>query len=103
MLEHRDVEARIVEDLGDRRVGEQLDQVRRFLEVGGNLHHVGTAIAGRQLHHAEPVAARIQPHRFGVDRHLPRVAREVGQVAPMQSNGHGWVLVAKIPAKRRPP
>ena len=32
---------------------------------------------------------RLEPHRFGVDRDRAGVARQVGQVAAMQADGHG--------------
>jgi hypothetical protein len=70
-------------------------QVRRVGVTLGNLHHVGAAVAGRELHHAEPVAVRVQPHGLGVDRHRAGVAGQVGQIAAMQAYGHacqnlGW-------------
>ena len=57
--------------------------------LGRNLHDVGRAVAGRKLHHAEPVAPRVEAHRFGVDRDRGTgVARQVGKIAAMQADGH---------------
>ena len=53
-----------------------------------DLHDVGAAVAVRHLHHAEPVAMRIEPHGLGIDRHRIRVAGQIGQVAAMQADGH---------------
>ena len=47
-------------------------QIRRAIgRISGmrwNLHHVGGAVAGRQLNHAKPVAVEIEPHGLGIDR-----------------------------------
>ena len=91
--DHADVEAREVEDLQDLRIGHQLLEVRRRNVVRRNLHHVGRAVARRELHDAEPVALGVEPHRFGVDRNSGAgVARQIGQIATVQANGHGDVL-----------
>ena len=58
LVEHRDIEAREVEDLEFRGIGEQPLEVRRAADLAADLHHVGRAVAGRELHHAEPVAMR---------------------------------------------
>jgi len=87
--EHGDIKATVVEDLGHRRVGQQP------LEVGGvvggavQAHHVGFAIAVRELHHAQGVAAQAQAHRLRIDRHRRRAGqRAVRQVALMLEGGH---------------
>ena len=55
----------------------------------GNLNHVGGAIARRDLHHAQPIAVQIKAHGFGVDGdRTAAVAREIGQVAAVQADGH---------------
>src|SRR6266851_5306659 len=47
------------------------------------------AVAGRELHHAQPVAVRIEPHGLGVDRdRAAAVMREVRQIAAVQADGH---------------
>ena len=69
-------------------VGEQALEIGRRVLSGGDLHHIGGAVAGRELHHAEPVAVGVEPHGLGVDRHRARVGRQVGQVAAVQADGH---------------
>ena len=84
-----DIKARIVENFGDLGVGEQLDQIGRLAGILGNLDHIGTAIAGRQLDHAKAVAMGVQAHGFGVDGHFtPVIIGQVGQVATVQSDSH---------------
>ena len=67
------IEPREVKDLRHLRIGQQRLQVRRVGDalavIPRDLHHVGAAVAVRQLHHAEPVAMRVQPHGLGIDRH----------------------------------
>src|SRR5262249_33653813 len=88
-LQHTEIEAGEMKDLENRPVGEKLGQIRRCARACRDLHHVGGAVARRQLHHAQPIADRIKPHRFGVDRHgVAAVAREVGQIAAMQADSH---------------
>ncbi len=76
------------------RIGHQLLQVRRLDVVRRDLHHVGRAVAGRQLHDAERDRAWDRgPMRFGVDRDgRCVVARQIGKIATVQANGHGDVL-----------
>ena len=60
-------EAAKMEDLGQPFfVAKQRGEVRRLRLALVDLDHVGRAVAGRQLHHAEPVAMRLQPQRFGL-------------------------------------
>ena len=68
MVKHREIEAREVEQLQHRRVGEQPPQVGRVVAAGGELHEMGVAVAARELHEAQPVAVRVEPHRLGIDR-----------------------------------
>src|SRR5262249_21897794 len=83
------IETGKVKDLENRPVGEKFGQVRRGARAGRDLHHVGGAVARRHLHHAQPIADRIEPHGFGVDRRrAAAVAREVGQIAAMQADSH---------------
>ena len=58
------------------------------LAVARNLHDVGRAVAGRELDHAQPVAMRVEPHGLGVDRDHVLVAREIGEIAAVQADGH---------------
>src|SRR5262249_12055721 len=78
-----------MKDLEDRAVGQELRQVRRRACARRDLDHVGGAVTGRQLHHAEAIAMRLAPPGLGVDR--PRaalVAEEIGQGADVAADGH---------------
>ncbi|MDT4877494.1 hypothetical protein FQZ97_1130150 [compost metagenome] len=77
-----------MEDLGDIGIAEKLDQIGRLGGVLWDLHDVGAAIAGRELHDAEPVTMRIEPHGLGIDGDLAAIARKIRQVAAVQSDGH---------------
>ena len=77
-----------MKNLQQRGVGEQAFEIGRVGLAQWDLHDVGGAVAGRKLHQAEPVAARIEPHGLGVDRDRAAVAREIGQIAAMQADGH---------------
>src|SRR6516164_9821622 len=88
-LQHTEIEAGEMKDLQNRTVGEKFGQIRRGAGACRDLHYVGGTVARRQLHHAQPIADRIEPHGFGVDRHgVDTVAREVGQIAAMQADSH---------------
>src|SRR5438045_9524647 len=78
-----------MKDFDDLRIGQQRLQVRRVGVILRDLDDVGGAVATRHLHHAEPVAMRIEPHGFGIDRNRILVAGEIRQVAAMQADGHG--------------
>src|ERR1700716_2145415 len=78
-----------MEDLQAPGIGQQRLDVGGVARARRNLHHVGGAVAGRELHHAQPVAARVEPHGLGIDRDRAGVAREVGQIAAMLADGHG--------------
>ena len=88
VVEDGDVEAGVVEDLGERRVGEERRQDRRLGLAGRDLDDVGVAVAARQLDEAKPVAMGVEPQRFGVDRDGARVADVGGEVALVKSDGH---------------
>lgn len=47
------------------------------------------------LHDAQPVARRYQPHRLGVDRDRSLAKRPGGQIFFMKMHGHGVGLAAK--------
>ncbi len=90
LLQHGDIEAGVVKNLGLGRIGKQRSEIGCRAIVERDLHDIGAAIAGRELHDAEPVAMRIEPHGLGIDRHLAAgIVAEVRQVAAMQSDGHG--------------
>src|SRR5688572_10556407 len=46
------------------------------------------AAAVRYLHHAQPVAARVQPHRLGVDRDRTGTKRPFGQIFFVEKYAH---------------
>ncbi len=96
VVERREVEARKVEYLGDRRIGQQRLQVRRVALTLRDLDDIGTAVAVRHLHHAEPVAMRMEAHGLGIDRYRVGVARNIGQVAAMQADGHEEGLRSQV-------
>jgi len=50
-----------MKDFDDLRIGQQRLQVRRVGVILRDLDDVGGAVAIRHLHHAEPVAMRIEP------------------------------------------
>src|SRR5512132_2882917 len=78
-----------MKDLEDRPVGEKLAQIGSLVRACRDLNHVGGAIARRDLHHAQPIAVQIKAHGFGVDGdRTAAVAREIGQVAAVQADGH---------------
>ena len=63
-----EIEAGEMEHLLDRGVGQQPDQVGRVVAVAAEAHQMAVAVAGRQLHQAQPVAIGLQAHGLGVDR-----------------------------------
>src|SRR5260221_7707800 len=67
LLEHPDVETRIMEKLRDLRVCEELLQIGRRIGVGRKLHRMTHAVARRQLHQAQAVANRVEPECLAVD------------------------------------
>ncbi len=67
MLQHGDVEAREMEDLQGAWVGQQRLEARRVEGARGELHQMRHPIPGGELHQAQPVAVRVEPHGLGVD------------------------------------
>ncbi len=100
IVQRRKIEPREVEDFRDLRIAQQRLQIRRVGVIFRDLHHIGAAVAVRQLHHAEPVAVRMQPHGLGIDRHRIGIAGQIGQVAAMQADGHDAVKPRRIGAAR---
>jgi hypothetical protein len=66
---------------------------------GSELDEVGPAVAGRKLDQAEPVAMAVQTHGLGVDRDYVAEVEAVGQVAPVEFEGHA-VTPRMVPRRR---
>jgi hypothetical protein len=87
--DHAEIEPREVKDFQNLGVTHELLQIGRGNIAGRNLHDVGRAVAGRQLHDAEPITPRVETHRLGVDRDRGTgVARQVGKIAVVLTDGH---------------
>ena len=85
MLQHAHVETAVVEQLDDRRIGQQTLEVGSAGLAGGDLHDIRRPVAARHLHDAEPIAADGESQRLGVDgRRLAkrRVGRQIVAVKP---------------------
>ena len=88
MIDHREVEAREMEQLGYAAIGQQLPQPRRRVGPRRELHEMRVPIAGRELDEAQPVAMRVEPHRLGVDRNNRSEVEPFGQITAIKSIGH---------------
>src|SRR5580700_111420 len=49
---------------------------------------MSVAVAGRQLDEAQPIAMRVEPHRFGVDRNNRSETEPFGQITAIKSISH---------------
>ena len=78
-----------MEQLENRGIGEQGTQPRRLILGWGELHEMADPIARRELHEAQPVAMRVQPHRFGVDRDDAGEGDFGREIAAVKMNAHG--------------
>src|SRR5919106_36469 len=67
VLQDREIEAREVEHLLDRGIGQQTGEVGRVVAAVAEMHEMTRAVSGGQLHQAQPVTERVEPHRLGVD------------------------------------
>ena len=65
--QHREIEAGIMEDLEHALVGEDAGSGGPARPVLEDLHHVGVAVALRDLHDAEPVPMGVEAERLGID------------------------------------
>lgn len=91
LLDHGDVEAAEMEDLGDARIGQHAFQVGRGILARAELNEVRRAIAGRHLDQAQPVAQRIEAEGFGIDGNAVAEA-EIGRnvaLIKFDLNGNG--------------
>ena len=81
-------------ETGEMKEFQYLGVVQKPLQIGrlglpfGDLHELGVAVAPGELDEAEPVALRVEPKRFGVDRHDRAKIEAVGEIAFVQSNSH---------------
>ncbi len=93
--QHPHVEPAVMKEFDDLRIGQQPLQIGGAGLAGCDLHHVGVAVAARQLHDAKPVAADLQAQRFGVD--CDRLAENcVGrEIAAVQADGHTFSFDSK--------
>ena len=73
-----------MKQLQHRGIGQQPLQARRLVIVRRELDQMGVAVAGRQLHQAQPVAMRVEPHRLGVDRDRRTEGEALRKIAMMQ-------------------
>ena len=74
---------------------EQAAQVGAVVAVAAEsgrdeLHQVGVAVAGGELHQAEPVAMRVEAHGLGIDRDDRAQRQAFRQVVPVQMDGAAW-------------
>src|SRR3546814_10509450 len=76
LLQRRDVETREMEQLQPRGIGQNRFQYRRVIGAAGlEADEMLVARPVADLDEAEPVAQRVQPHGFGIDRDR---TREIG-------------------------
>ena len=87
VAQHGDVEPGEVKQLQHRSIGHQRAQVGRLVGPVGELDQMGVAVAGRQLHQTQAVAAGLQPHGLAVDGHRRPERDAVRQVAMVQMDG----------------
>ena len=98
LLDHGHVEAGEVENFHNGRIGQKRFQARRIIGRPVQLHEMGAAVTGRELHQAQAVAVRIEPERFAIDGDAGAKRHPRGQVTVMEMNfrsGHGGRAVEK--------
>src|SRR3546814_3454696 len=71
-------------------------QVARDIAALGKLHDMADAVARRKLDQAQPVAQRVQPHRFGIDGDEVAWIEAVRQIAAMEFDDQA-ALLCSIP------
>src|SRR6202045_1030085 len=77
-----------MEQLGYAAIGQQLPQPRRRVAPRRKLHEMRVPIADRQLDEAQPVAMRVEPHRFGIDCNNRSEIEPFGQITAIKPIGH---------------
>src|SRR5205807_9867108 len=88
MINHRQVEAREMKQLGYAAVSQQLPQPRRRIGSGRELDEMRVPVAGRELEEAQPVAMRVEPHCLGVDRNDWSEVEPFREIAAIKPIGH---------------
>ena len=80
-----------LDDAGITHHGRQVgrDVAAAAQRNGHELHHVGSAVAGGQLHQAQPVAVQVQSHRLGVDGDDRTKAQAVRKVVAVKMKRRG--------------
>src|SRR5688572_23259761 len=86
LLQHGDVEARKMEDLEDRLVGQQRLEIGSRKVAAVELHEVSGPVARRELDETEAVAVDVQPQRLGIDGDARPEAEPGGQVVLVQDD-----------------
>ena len=66
VMQHRHVEAPVVEEFHDRGIGQQALKIGSARLAGADLHDIRCPVAARQLHDAEPIAADGEAQRLRV-------------------------------------
>ena len=84
MMQHAHVEAAVMEQFDDRRIGQQPLEIGSAPLAGGDLHDIRGAVAARHLHHAEPIAADGESQRLGVDGRRLAERRVGGQIVSVK-------------------
>ena len=86
MMQDPHVEAAVMEELHDVRVGEQAFEIGSARLAGVDLHDVGAAVAARNLDDAEPVPPDNEPQRLRVDRRRLAKGRIGRQIVAVEAN-----------------
>ncbi len=93
-----------MEHLLDPGVAEKSAEIRRAVMRPPELHQMTVAVAGRELHEAQPVAMRMQAHRLGVDGDDGAEIDALGQIFLVQLDLHVTCIWSGPPCRaRRPP
>src|SRR5262245_8691095 len=89
-----------MEQLDDTGVGEHSLEARCRVITGRQLHKMRVPVPRRELHEAQPVAIRIEPHRLGVDSNSRSEADTLGKITVVELVGHSARRRAAVPPAR---
>ena len=95
VIEGGNVEPPEMKKLRDRRVGQKGGEVRGLGLAGCDLDQMGVAVAGRQLHQAQTVPMRVQPHGLAIDGDRVAPLDSVRQIALVEVVRHSTPRVLK--------